>query len=250
MKSMTVVNRLLEGLPAGELAEIHRHCEPVELVFGDSLIESGQPCSHVYFPLTGFISLLMAVDGHRPMELGMIGNEGMLGVTLILGIDHAPLSGVVQGSGSALRMSASHFRYAILTSPTWLSTLNRYLYVLSAQVALGGPCSHFHEVQPRLARWLLMTHDRAHADHFHLTHLFLAEMLGVQRSAITIAAGALQERGIISYARGEIQVLSRKKLEAASCECYRVSVQDYERLFDRVDINGTKKRGLSAPGET
>lgn len=232
MKSMAIVNRLLEDLPDGELAEIYRHCEPVELTFGESLIESGQPYTHVYFPLTGFISLVMSVDNHRPMELGMIGNEGMLGVTLILGIDDAPLSGVVQGSGNALRLSASHFRYSLLTSPAWRRTLNRYFYVLSAQVALGGPCTHFHEVQPRLARWLLMTHDRAHADNFHLTHQFLAEMLGVQRSAITIAAGALQEKGIISYARGEIHVLSRKKLEAASCECYRVSVRDYQRLFD------------------
>lgn len=232
MKPAAVTNRLLERLPDGKRQEFQRHCEPVKLLFGDIVSEPGQPYSHVYFPLTAFISLIIPIDGHRTMELGMIGNEGMLGATLTLGIDDAPLRGLVQGSGTALRMEATTFRRALLENAALRRTLDRYLYVSSVQTAQSGPCSHFHEVQPRLARWLLMTHDRAHGDTFYLTHQFLADMLGVQRSAITIAAGALQKRGVIRYVRGEISILSRNRLEAASCGCYANGVQSYDRIFD------------------
>jgi hypothetical protein len=161
----------------------------------------------------------------------LVGNEGMLGVTLVLGVNTTPLRGVVQGSGSALRMSAGKFRRALAVSPVLLRKLNRYLYVLMAQLSQVAGCNRFHEVQSRLAYWLLMTHDRAHADHFHLTHQFLADMLGVQRSAVTIAAGALQRMQLISYTRGEINILSRSGLEGASCECYDAVIQDYAQLL-------------------
>lgn len=205
--------------------------EPVDLSFGTILCEPDQRYRHVYFPLTGFISVVAKVGGHQPLEMGMIGNEGMLGVTLVLGIGVAPLRGVVQGSGSALRMTVAQLRRGLRDSPSLLRVLNRYLYVLMAQLSQTTICTRFHEVEARLARWLLMTHDRAHAGHFHLTHEFLADMLGVRRSAVTIAAGALRERKLISYVRGEIRVLSRQGLEAASCECYRAGVDDYTRVF-------------------
>jgi len=163
--------------------------------------------------------------------MGLIGNEGLLGVTLVLDVPLAPLRGVVQGPGSALRMTAQELRAELKKSPSLGRTLNRYLYVLSAQLSQTAACTRFHEIEPRLARWLLMTHDRAHADHFHLTHQFLANMLGVQRSAVTIAAGALQARGLLRYSRGEIRILDRKGLEAAACECYRAVIRDYEQLF-------------------
>lgn len=215
-----VVNRLIEGLPRKERNRILQHCEPVNLVFGVILCEPGQPFRHVYFPLSGFVSLVASVAGHQPLELGLIGNEGMLGVTLALGVNAAPMRAVVQSAGTALRMSAAQLRRELRDSPALLRTLNRYLYVTLAQLAQSAACTHFHEIEPRLARCLLMSHDRAHADHFHLTHKFLADMLGVRRSGVTIAAGALQQRKLIRYTRGEISILDRKGLEAASCECY------------------------------
>jgi CRP-like cAMP-binding protein len=174
---------------------------------------------------------MATVGGHPPLEMGLIGNEGMLGATLVLGVNAAPLHAVVQGSGTALRMTAPHLRLALRDGPALLRMLNRYLYVLMAQLSQTAACTHFHEVDARLARWLLMTHDRAHADHFHLTHQFLADMIGVQRSAVTIAAGMLQQQKLIHYTRGEITVLDRPGLEAVSCECYDAVIEDYSRLF-------------------
>lgn len=229
-----VVNRLIEGLPRKERNQLLSHCMPVELIFGATLCEPDQLFRHVYFPLTGFISLVATSDGHQPLEIGLIGNEGMLGMTLALGVNAIPLRGVVQGAGTALRMSASQLRRGLRDSPVLLRTLNRYLYAVMAQLSQSAVCTRFHEIEPRLARWLLLTHDRAHADHFHLTHQFLADMLGVQRSAVTIAAGALQSRKLIHYTRGEISILSRKGLEAASCECYSAVIEDYAKLFDNV----------------
>lgn len=218
-----VVNQLIANLPGKERDGVLRDCEPVDLVFGETLCEPGQPFAHVYFPLTGFISLVMSLPGHRPLELGMIGFEGMLGITLVLGICSAPLKAMVQGKGSALRISTPLFQRTLQKSPSLLLSLNRYLYFRLTQLSQAVACINFHTVDLRLARWLLMTHDRAQGDHFHLTHQFLADMLGVQRSAVTIAAGDLQRRGLIHYNRGEIYILDRSGLEAASCECYQAS---------------------------
>ena len=226
-----VVNGLIATLPSKERNRILKHCEQVDLVFGAILCEPDAPFQHVYFPLFGFISLVASVDGHQPLEMGLIGNEGMLGVTLVLGVNAVPLRAVVQGSGTALRMTSAQLRRELRDSPALLRILNRYLYVLMAQLSQTAACTRFHEVEERLARWLLMTHDRAHADHFHLTHEFLADMLGVQRSGVTIAAGGLQRRKLIRYTRGDIKVLDRKGLEAASCECYAAVVDDYARLL-------------------
>jgi len=227
----SVVNRLIKSLPRKEQHNILGHCETVNINFGDVLCEPGQFIQHVYFPLTGFISLVTILSGHEPLEMGLIGNEGMLGVTLMLGVKTVPMRAVVQGSGTTLRMSASNFQRVLLDNASLQPTLNRYLYTLMAQLAQSVACMHFHEIEPRLARWLLMTHDRAHANHFHLTHEYLSHMLGVRRSGITIAAGALQIRKLIHYTRGEISILDRKGLEAASCECYQEAINDYAELL-------------------
>lgn len=226
-----LLNRLIERLPRRERRKVLALCEPVDLSFGAVLCKPGEHYSYVYFPVTGFISLVATIHDHEPLELGLIGNEGMLGATLALGIGTAPVRGVVQGSGTALRMTASHFRHGLHDHPGLLRTLNRYLYVSMTQLSQMVACNRFHEVEARLVRWLLMTHDRAHADQFHLTHQFLADMLGVRRSAVTIAAGMLQKRGFIHYSRGEITILSRVGLEAASCECYKAVIHDYSRLL-------------------
>lgn len=229
---VSVVNRLLGGLPRKERDRILERCEPVNLVFGEILCEPDQPFLHVYFPLRGFISLVAPMIKQQPLEMGLIGNEGMLGATLVLGVDTVPLRAVVQGPGSALRMTRPQLQRVLRDSPALLSTLNRYLYVLMAQLAQTAACTRFHEVDARLARWLLMSHDRAHADHFHLTHKFLADMLGVRRSGVTIAAGVLQRKKLISYTRGNISILNRKGLEAMSCVCYDAVIEDYARQFN------------------
>jgi CRP-like cAMP-binding protein len=229
--SLPVVNHLIEGLPSKGRELFLQRCETVHLEFGNVLCEHGQKFRHVYFPLTGFISLVTEINSHPPLELGLIGNEGMLGGMLSLGVNRVPLRALVQGSGTALRMPAALFRQELRSNPSWLRLLNRYLYVVFAQLGQIAACNRFHEVDARLARWLLMSHDRAHSDGFHLTHQFLANMLGVQRSAVTIAAGVLQQRGLIHYSRGDIQVLSRQGLEDSACKCYAVLTNIYAELL-------------------
>ncbi|MDP9200114.1 MAG: Crp/Fnr family transcriptional regulator [Pseudomonadota bacterium] len=222
-----MTNDLIEELPRADRARILKSCVPVDLVLGAVLCEARQPVVHVYFPLTGFISLVASVADHPPLEMGLIGNEGLLGVTLVLGVNLAELRGVVQGAGTALRMTGPQVRRELKRSPALHRTFSRYLYVILAQNSQSAACARFHRIEERLARWLLMTHDRAHADYFHLTHSFLADMLGVQRSAVTIAAGALQARNLIGYTRGRIYIHNRRGLEAASCECYQAITRDY-----------------------
>lgn len=226
-----ITNLLIDGLPNHERHRVLPYCKRVELVFGTTLCEPDRPFRHLYFPLTGFISLVTTLGGRRPLELGLIGNEGMLGATLALGVNTAPSRAVVQGTGSALQISAARLRQVLRDSPPLFRSLRRYLYVLMVQLSQNAACGHFHEVEPRLARWLLMTHDRAHADRFHLTHEFLSSMLGVRRSGVTVAAGALQKLRLIHYRRGEITILDREGLEAASCECYAALIEDHARLF-------------------
>ena len=227
----TIINRLLADLPNADRLAIMRHVSKIDLELGAVLDEPEQTLRNVYFPLSGFISLVALVPRHAPLEMGMIGSEGMLGATLLLGVNNAPLQAVVQGAGSALCMSAAQMRRELAARPALRATLGRYLYVLTVQLTQSAACLRFHEVDQRLARWLLMIHDRAHAQFFHFTHQFLADMLGVQRSAVTIAAGALARKQFISYTRGTITVLSRTGLEAASCACYKTVETDYRRLF-------------------
>jgi hypothetical protein len=215
-----VENRLLRGMPKVDRDRLEKQCDYIELAFGTVLCEPGHPLLHAYFPLTAFISQGVTLARHPPLEMGLIGNEGMLGATLALGVNTAPMRAVVQGAGTCLRMSGLRLQDALRDSPLLLRRLNQYLYVQLMQLSQTAACTHFHEIEPRLARWLLMTHDRAHANHFHLTHVSLANMLGVRRSSVTLAAGVLQQRGLIRYSRGEIAILDRKGLEAASCECY------------------------------
>ncbi len=228
-KPLNVKNQLISGLPRKPREQFLKRCEPVSLVFGEVLCEADRPMSHVYFPLTGFISRTSILDDHRPLEIGLIGNEGMLGATLTLGINAAPMRAVVQGAGTALRMGVADARRE-LRRAEMLPIVGRYLYLLISQLARSSACTRFHEIEPRLARWLLITHDRAHADHFHLTHEFLADMLGVRRSGVSVAAAKLQGRKLIRYHRGNINVLDRSGLEAAACTCYAV-LAEHEATF-------------------
>jgi len=229
----TPTNRLLAALPERSRRHVLASCDRVDLAFAAVLCESGERIRHVYFPLDSVISLVAALEDGVRLEVGIVGNEGMLGTSLILGVNRSPQHAVVQGAGAALRMSAAAFCRHCRESVALREGLNRYVYVLISQLAQTAACIRYHLVEARLARWLLMTRDRVHSSRFRLTHEFLAYMLGVRRVGITHAASSLQERGLISYRRGEIDILDSTGLEKASCRCYREGNKMYERALGR-----------------
>ena len=224
-------NRLLAGLPAKDRKALIARCEEVELSFGQVLDEPGERIGNVYFPIDSYVSLVTKAAGEASLEVGLVGDEGMHGVSLVLGIDESPLHALVQGAGPAFRMSAKAFRRECAARPALQRALNRYLYVLMSQLAQSAACTRYHLIEARLARWMLMTQDRAHADTFSVTHEFLAWMLGVRRVGVTGAASALQRQRLISYKRGVVTVLNRRGLEAASCPCYRINKNVYDRVL-------------------
>jgi CRP-like cAMP-binding protein len=224
-------NRLLEALPDGDRRRMLDGCESVEFAFGDLLYTPGDRLDSVYFPVKGFISLIMPVDASSSLEVGLIGNEGMFGVPLALGVDVSPVRAVAQGAGSALRMEAAFFCRELERSQALHREIDRYAFVQMSQLAQSAACTRFHVVESRLARWLLMTQDRARASSFHITQEFLALMLGVRRVGVTKAASSLQRRSLIHYSRGDITVLDRRGLKAASCACYKADREAYDRVL-------------------
>lgn len=230
-KSATVANRLLASLPDNIGQRLLAEFEPVALEFADVLSEPGAPIRHVYFPTGSCIALMEQIDGHASLEVGLVGNEGMLGTALVLGVDVSPLHAVVQGPGSALRMDAALFVRELEASRDLRRVLKRYLYIVMAQLAQTAACTHFHVVEARLARWLLMTQDRAHSNQFHVTHESLAYMLGVRRVGVTRAATSLHNLKLINYSRGDITILDRAGLKAAACGCYEADNATYKRMM-------------------
>ncbi len=214
-------NGVLAALPRKAYLALLPGLAPVTLAFGHVLYEPGSTIPDVYFPGRSVVSLLTVVDGHEALEVGLVGHDGMVGIPLALGIDVSPVRALVQGAGSALQMSAGRFRKAFNASPPLQRGLHRYAHELMAQVTQTAACNRFHRVEARLARWLLMTRDRVRSGQFHLTHEFLAHMLGVRRVGVTEAASGLQKRRVIDYSRGNIRILNDAGLEAAACSCYK-----------------------------
>lgn len=224
-------NRLLTMLPCVERERLLAHSEPVELAFPEVLFRAGDLISHVYFPIGGLISLITPAKADSGLEVGLIGNEGMLGSTLILGVNSAPFQALVQGSGGAIRINSAWFISDLDQNPALKQALNRYLYVLLRQFTQSIACNRFHLIEARLARRLLMAHDRSYSDTFHVTHTSLATMLGVRRVGVTKAAYSLQQQNLICYRRGDITVLNRTGLEAVACDCYQIDKEAYDRIL-------------------
>jgi CRP-like cAMP-binding protein len=215
-------NQLLAALPAKEYKRLLPHLESVPLPFMEVLYESGDPIKHVYFPDDGLISLLVVMDNATVREIGIIGNEGMLGLAAAAGVNTTPTRALIQMPGSAMRMKAGALRDELKRGGALPNVLRRYAHALFTQVSQSAACVSSHAVDKRLSRWLVMTHDHAPGDAFEMKHEFLATMLGATRSVVTRAAGRLQKEKMIRYTRGRMTVLDRNRLEATACECYGV----------------------------
>ena len=224
-------NHLIDSLPKTVQKRFLARCEPFELVLSTELSARGALLTHAYFPITGFISLVIDIDSHPPLEVGMVGREAMLGSELVLGLANTPWRAVVQGAGSCWRIEADALRKAMDEMPALQSVVQRSLLVRLHQQALASACERFHPIGQRLARWLLMSQDRAHADHFHVTQEFISLMLGVRRVGVTKAASDFQKDGLIQYTRGELQVLDRAGLEREACSCYEADKLLHDTLM-------------------
>lgn len=227
----TIENYLIGALPRRDRLRLLALCEPVKLTVAEVLCESGKRTRHAYFPTAGFISLVTLIDGKPSLEVAMIGREGMFGAHLALGIVPAPLHALVQGPGVAWRIGVAAFRTELANSVALQRGLNRYLYVMMAQIATSVGCQRFHTIGPRVAHWILMSQDRTNSEPTCVTHKSLANILGVRRSSITTVAAAFQRSGLIAYRRGEVTVLDRNGLEAAACGCYAAGRDVYTRLL-------------------
>jgi CRP-like cAMP-binding protein len=228
----STANHLLAVLSRQAYQRMLPGLKPVELIYGQVLYEPKEEIRYVYFPIHCLVSLLTAVDKGRTLEVGMVGNEGMVGMPMALGIGFSAVRALVQASGTAMRMTAARFRAEFTRNPPLQRAMFRYDHFLMAQISQTAACNRFHEAEARLARWLLMTGDRVHANNFYLTHEFLAHMLGVTRAGVTHAAKAMHRRKLIDYSRGNVKILDRKGLEAAACVCYRI----VRNLQDRAQV--------------
>ena len=225
------VNRLLGLLPPRDYARLRPHLQRITLEYRQSLYRANRPIGFVYFIETGVGSLVNTMANGEAAEVGTIGNEGVVGLPLLLGDDRAPTSVYVQVPGAGLTMKATLFNKELARSASMRTVMLRYAHAFFNQVAQSAACNHFHSLQQRCCRWLLMTHDRMQSDEFLLTQEFLAMMLGVQRTGVTAAAGALQRAGLIRYRRGTVTIIDRRGLERRSCECYGVSKREFDRLL-------------------
>lgn len=232
IKHAAVTNDLLAALPRKDYQQLASGLQPVELVYGQVLYDPSQPIDKVYFPTNCLISLLTAVEKQRTLEVGMVGNEGMVGMPLALGINVSAVRALVQGTGTAMCMTAKRFLTEFKRSLPLQQAVFRYTHFLMAQVSQTAACNRFHNTNARLARWLLMTGDRLDANKFHLTQEFLADMLGIRRVGVTKAASVLQQRKLIAYHRGHLRILDREGLEAVACTCYR-TVKDLQDIVQK-----------------
>ena len=231
IEHFAVRNRLLAALPPDDFAALAPALRPVELEFRQVLIEPGQPIRAVHFPERGMVSMLAPLEDGHLQEVGVAGREGLVGLPVVLGADRTSIEALVQMQGTAWRLGAAELRAAFEHSAALRSLLLRYAQAFHAQVAQTAACNGRHAIDRRLARWLLVMHDRAEADEFPMTHEFASLMLGTGRPGISVAAAVLQRAGVIGYTHGRMTVLDRAGLEAAACECYGTVREQFEHLL-------------------
>lgn len=223
-------NFLLNLLPKINQEQIFSKTTLIELTLSQIICIADKPTDYIYFPVDGFISITQSIDDHPPLEVGMIGREGMLGAEHLLGIGTNPFGALVQGVGSAWKIAAQDFLSEIQNSIEFRAIVDNYLAVRNKQLGLSVACEHFHEIGPRFAKWLLMSQDRAQSPAFLMTHEFIALMLGVRRVGITTIAADFRRRGLIEYHRGEMKVLNRVALKAEACSCYMKNRKIYTSI--------------------
>jgi CRP-like cAMP-binding protein len=229
-------NRILSSLPDEEVDLVLSMLEPEELAFGQVLIESDHPIEYVHFPERALVSMLGAADDSAAVEVAMIGRDGMVGLPLFFGLDRTLMRGYVQIAGSAWRMTAEHFRALLYQSATLERMVRRYAHASFFFAAQSSACNRLHNVMQRSARWLLTTQDAVGAPRFRITHLVLAQMLGVRRATVTETAGLLQRAGHIAYNRGQVQIVDRPGLEEVSCSCYALIRREQERAMSDREV--------------
>lgn len=237
-------NHLLAALPAEDWARLAPALELIGLPSNLTLFAPGEPIGSVYFVESGVVSMMTLLGDGSYVEIGTVGRDGMVGLPLLLEADASPSEARVQMPGAALRLGAAPFRQAVERSSGLRHLLLRYALAYNGMVGQAAACNARHPVDQRLARWLLLAHDRADGADVPLTHEFLSMMLGVRRAGVTVAAGILRDRGLIRYNRGHIAVLDRRGLEASSCECYQACRNEFERLLGSA---GTLSCGRAAP---
>ena len=221
-------NRLLAALPKDEYRKLLPDLDQFPLIFGELIHRPGAVVRHVYFPTSGIVSLLADVDDGGTLEVGIVGREGMAGMSVFMGVKTSPNRVLVQGAGSALRMKANTLQRITDNDGSLSRLLRRYSYSLWAQLSQSSVCNLYHPIEARLARWLLMTRDRMEAPEFLITQEFLSSMLGVRREGVNKAAGKLQEERLISYTRGTLTILKPAALAAVACKCYRIIKKEYD----------------------
>jgi CRP-like cAMP-binding protein len=224
-------NRLLAALPADDYERLHAELQPVSFSLGEIVYEFGAQLDYVFFPSTSIISLLYTMENGSSAEMGLTGNDGVVGIALFMGGGTMPNRAVVQSAGGAFKMKAKLLQDEFALGGAFQRLLLRYTQALITQISQTAVCNRLHSVEQQLCRWLLLSHDRLNTNELVMTQELIADMLGVRREGVTVAAGRLQDYGAISYVRGRIQILDREKLEAAACECYRVVKDEVDRLL-------------------
>ena len=226
-------NYLLAALPAGEFKRVQSNLSPVSFKLGEVLYESGDKMNYVYFPTTAIVSLLYVMENGATAEIGIVGNDGLIGVSLFMGGDTTTSRAIIQSAGDAFKMNAKDLKDAFALGGAFQQMLLRYTQALITQISQTAVCNRLHSVEQQLCRWLLLSHDRLESDKLVMTHDLISNMLGVRREGVTLAAQKLAKRKLIKNVRGTITVIDRQGLEEAVCECYEVVNNEYNRLLGR-----------------
>lgn len=227
------LNHLLAALPAEEFNRLEPSLKPVKLTLGEVIYESGEQLEYIYFPTTAIISLLYIMENGSTSEIGMAGNDGLVGIALYMGGSTTPNRAVVQSAGNAFRMRSKDLNSEFVLGGVFHNILLRYTQYFMTQISQAAVCNRLHSVEQQLCRWLLINHDLLQSNKLIMTHDLIANMLGVRREGVSIAAGNLQKKGIIKYVRGTITMLDRKGLESVACECYGVVSEEFDRLMGK-----------------